>query len=203
MLWCLPKSYAEACRATGRFHVRESRRRQLECHVAVRSDRGRRASLEANRLSPTRTGRAIPCRRLVGRAAVGSGPWMVTRPRARRSAGSAPSRISRDRTHSSGFVELFADIGASKVRDRFKETKDAVPCIFIDEHDAQRQRRTRAGVEPAARRDRRSLGQPEYHPDDTAPEPRKRIRTRPPSRAPIATPGAAVEYASQCDELHT
>ena len=47
----------------------------------------------------------------------------------------------------SDFVEMFAGVGASRVRDLFKQAKAAAPCIvFIDEIDAiGRSRDTRAG----------------------------------------------------------
>ncbi len=47
----------------------------------------------------------------------------------------------------SDFVEMFAGVGASRVRDLFKQAKQAAPCIvFIDEIDAiGRSRDTRAG----------------------------------------------------------
>ena len=47
----------------------------------------------------------------------------------------------------SDFVEMFAGVGASRVRDLFKQAKQASPCIvFIDEIDAiGRSRDTRAG----------------------------------------------------------
>ena len=47
----------------------------------------------------------------------------------------------------SDFVEMFAGVGASRVRDLFKQAKSAAPCIvFIDEIDAiGRSRDTRAG----------------------------------------------------------
>lgn len=47
----------------------------------------------------------------------------------------------------SEFVELFVGMGASKVRDLFKEAKKKAPCIiFIDEIDAIGKRRDTAGI---------------------------------------------------------
>ena len=66
----------------------------------------------------------------------------------------------------SDFVEMFVGMGASKVRDLFKQAKEKAPCIvFIDEIDAigkkrefrrlWRKRRAGADPEPAADRDGR------------------------------------------------
>ena len=42
----------------------------------------------------------------------------------------------------SDFVEMFVGVGASRVRDLFKQAKDNAPCIiFLDEIDAVGRRR--------------------------------------------------------------
>ena len=47
----------------------------------------------------------------------------------------------------SGFVEMFVGMGASKVRDLFKQAKEKAPCIvFIDEIDAIGQKRNTGGM---------------------------------------------------------
>jgi cell division protease FtsH len=47
----------------------------------------------------------------------------------------------------SEFVEMFVGVGASRVRDLFKEAKDHAPCIvFIDEIDAVGRQRTNSGT---------------------------------------------------------
>jgi cell division protease FtsH len=56
----------------------------------------------------------------------------------------------------SDFVEMFVGVGASRVRDLFKQAKDSAPCIiFLDEIDAVGRRRgggfTRAGTTSASR----------------------------------------------------
>ncbi len=50
----------------------------------------------------------------------------------------------------SDFVEMFVGVGASRVRDLFKEAKKKAPCIiFIDEIDAIGRARGRAGLSNA------------------------------------------------------
>jgi ATP-dependent Zn protease len=61
----------------------------------------------------------------------------------------------------SDFVEMFVGVGASRVRDLFKQAKDSAPCIiFLDEIDAVGRRRgggfTRAGTTSASRHSTRS-----------------------------------------------
>ena len=62
----------------------------------------------------------------------------------------------------SDFVEMFVGVGASRVRDLFKQAKDNSPCIiFLDEIDAVGRRRgiglqLAAGTTSASRRSTRS-----------------------------------------------
>ena len=47
----------------------------------------------------------------------------------------------------SDFIEMFVGVGASRVRDLFKEAREAAPCIvFIDEIDAVARARGKGGM---------------------------------------------------------
>ena len=47
----------------------------------------------------------------------------------------------------SDFIEIFVGVGASRVRDLFKEARAEAPCIiFSDEIDAVRRKRSRARI---------------------------------------------------------